>query len=247
LQNLNQSQKAGIAAVLVIIAAVVGWSALHTGHAVENSSLQDPPSQTKPTMVVPGSAPTPGIAGPAATSSSPDIVVHIAGAVSHPGVYHLPAGARGIDGINAAGGALADANTNAVNLAAKLEDGAQLYLPTQTEQPGGGATALASASKSRGGRRRRTQDTEGAASDTPSSRSARSSDKLSDPSQGQIDINTASAEDLQRLPGVGPAMATRIIAFREQNQGFKSVEDLRSVQGIGDKKLARMAPFVIVK
>ena len=69
-------------------------------------------------------------------------------------------------------------------------------------------------------------------------------DKLTDPSQGSVDINTAGTDDLQRLPGVGPAMAERIMSARSNDGGFRTVHDLLNVRGIGPKKFAKMEPFV---
>ena len=78
----------------------------------------------------------------------------------------------------------------------------------------------------------------GAASGSP--------EKLTDPSEGTIDLNAASEADLERLPGVGPGMAQRILDFRQQNGAFHSIDDLRQVGGIGEKRFARIAPFVRV-
>lgn len=175
-----------------------------------------------------------------------EVVVHVAGAVKKPGVYRLVPGARGDDALKAAGGPRLDANTDAVNLAAKVEDGSQLYVPTRQQQPTGGAPDSGDDSKllaTTAGSKKKQTKWSGTNRTTGAVRGSKSS-KLTDPKQGYININTASAEELQKLPGIGPSMAERILAFRKENHGFQSPEDLMSVSGIGEKKFARMQPFV---
>jgi len=171
--------------------------------------------------------------------------------VLKPGVYHFPPGARGEDALKAAGGPTASANTDAVNLAARLEDGSQLYFPTRQEQPAGGAPAdTAPAAQGTQAASAKKSARPGAHPARPGSRSRGGSDKpakLTDPSQGTVNLNTATAADLQRLPGIGPAMADRILAYRQQNHGFQRVEDLLEISGIGDKKFAKLQPFVRVR
>jgi competence protein ComEA len=139
-------------------------------------------------------------------------VVHVAGAVREPGVYRLPPGARVRDAVERAGGARASGDVNAINLAAKVADGQQIVVPSRT--PGG---AAASAAVSAGGA--------GAAGDVPGP---------------PISLNSATAEQLDTLDGVGPATAQKIIAWRTQHGGFRSVADLGQVPGIGPKKLAAL-------
>jgi competence protein ComEA len=139
-------------------------------------------------------------------------VVHVAGAVRNPGVYRLPAGARVQDAVQRAGGARRGGDVNAINLAAKVVDGQQVVVPSRT--PGGGAAAPAAAAGAGGG------GTAAGASGPP------------------ISLNSATAEQLDTLDGVGPATAAKIIAWRTQHGGFRSVADLGQVPGIGPKKLA---------
>jgi competence protein ComEA len=178
----------------------------------------------------------------------PEVVVHVAGAVKHPGVYHLHAGARNDDAVKAAGGLAGNANEASVNLAAPAVDGAQLYIKNQTEQPSGGAGEDGSAAppitssvrpgKSAGASKPATKASNGVRPE--SSKPA----KLKDPSEGKINLNTASSEELQRISGIGPAMAEKIISYRQESHGFQSIDDLLQISGVGAKKLAKWSPFL---
>ena len=195
------------------------------------------------------SAPAP-VAGvtPAVVPSPAEVVVHVAGAVHSPGVYHLPLGARNDDAIKKAGGPTANANTDGINLAARIEDGSQLFLPTRQQHPEGGADAptnapgmasslspssssssVASATGPKSSGRSGAKGVTKAAS----AKGGGKSGKLNDPMQGKVNINTASVEELQRLPGIGPAMAERISEFRKQGGKFTAPEDLLQISGIG--------------
>jgi competence protein ComEA len=143
-------------------------------------------------------------------------VVHIAGAVREAGVYRLPAGARVQDAIERAGGARASGDVNAINLAAKVADGQQIVVPTRARA---GATAAAPVSAG----------STGAPGAGPGSAPG-----------PPISLNSATAEQLDTLDGVGPATAQKIIAWRTQHGGFRSVADLGQVPGIGPKKLAAL-------
>src|SRR3954471_3302531 len=139
-------------------------------------------------------------------------VVHVAGAVREPGVYRLPAGARVRDAVERAGGARANGDVNAINLAAKVADGQQIVVPGRVRN---GAAVAATATPGSG-------DGATAAAGPP------------------VSLNTATAEQLDTLDGVGPATAQKIIAWRTQHGGFRSVADLGQVPGIGPKKLAAL-------
>jgi competence protein ComEA len=153
-------------------------------------------------------------ARPAATSTTaPAVVVaHAAGAVRNPGVYRLDAGARVADLLAAAGGALPDADLDRVNLAAKVIDGVQVYVPRRGEAGGSGGAA-----GSVGGE-----------------------------TVGPVNLNTATLEQLDALPGVGPATAKAILDARTRLGGFASVEDLLDVRGIGPAKLDAIRDLVTV-
>ena len=180
-------------------------------------------------------------------STATEIVVHVAGAVKKPGVYHLKPGARNDDAVHAAGGFTSAANPDAINLAAHSEDGSQLYIPTRSEQPSGGAAPQETASTTS-----RLFSTSGALLARPEARKSgghgsHSSNKFSDPSQGQVNLNTADAAQLQHIPGIGPAMAERILAYRRTAGRFQSPDELLQISGIGDKKYQKMKPYLSVR
>ena len=175
----------------------------------------------------PGSAAAPGPADPAATgpgaadpagAPAGRIVVHVVGAVVSPGVVVLADGARVADAIAAAGGAASDADTEQLNLARVLGDGEQVRVPHVGEQLAAPDPAPSPPGASGGG----------AAAGASGGRA---------PAGGPININTASASELEALPGIGPALAARIVEYRDGHGPFASVDDLTDVPGIGPAKL----------
>lgn len=160
--------------------------------------------------------------------SPPDVVVHVAGAVKKPGVYHLKAEDRAEDAVKSAGGATPEALLDAINLAAHVQDGEQIYVPKKGEQTAGGATRLSGKTSGR-------------------STSGGKPGKLTRPGEGTVNINSASEAELMRLPGVGPAMASRIIEHRKTVGPFQQPDELTDVSGIGPKKFEKMKGFVRVR
>ena len=190
----------------------------------------------------PGANPSESAQGGA--SGEATVRVHVAGAVNNPGVYTLPAQGRAVDAIAAASGAAADADLDRVNLAGALSDGVQIYVPHRGEtaapaqiQPIGG-TANAGQGNAANGASQGGAQPQPARTLTP----AGSAQKGSTP----VNINTATAEELQTLPRIGPAMAQRIIAWREAHGGFRSVDELDAVPGIGPSMLENLRPLVMV-
>ncbi len=243
----------GILAIMMLILIVGG--ALH--NAMQNTAPQPIPLQgagaSAPSSQL-DAAPAPQQPGAPAILTSPTslsagstvaskIAVHVAGAVKHTGVYYLPTGSREVDFLKAAGGPSSQADTDAVNLAAIAQDGTQLYIPTKREHPYGGAEPVSSAAEQPASS---VPDTipQSAAIPKHSAASHGRSNKMSDPSQGRVSINNATAAELERVPDIGPAMAAKILAFRQQNGRFQSMNDLMQVSGIGPKKFARMSPFL---
>jgi competence protein ComEA len=137
------------------------------------------------------------------------LAVHVIGAVPRPGLYEFAEGARVQDAIDAAGGLLASANVDALNLAALLEDGQQLNIPYKD---GSGASVESVA---------------------PFEPPAATEEPTVDPNVELVNINTATLEELNSLPGIGPTTAQKIIDYRDENGTFSTIEDIMNVSGIG--------------
>jgi competence protein ComEA len=160
-----------------------------------------------------------GDGGPAGTAGARDrggLYVHVAGRVRRPGLLRLATGSRVAAAIARAGGPARGADLSAVNLAQPLEDGQQVIVPRRGEAgaaaPGGSSGAPSAAGGSAGAP---------AGASTPS-------------------LATATLEQLDALDGIGPTLAKRIIEYRESNGGFRSIEELREVDGIGEKRFAAL-------
>ena len=174
---------------------------------------------------------------PLGTTAPVRIAVHVVGAVNQPGVYHLESGARADDALRAAGGPNNNADLRRVNLAAAVHDGEQLYVPRVGERmpadlpssSAGGATSGEAGGAGNPGR------SNGGSASAPATTLPL-----------MIDLNRATADDLDRLPGVGPSTAKAIIDHRTRNGPFASVDDLLKVKGIGPAKLAEIRPWVRV-
>jgi competence protein ComEA len=151
-------------------------------------------------------------------------VVHVVGAVLAPGVVRLGSEARVVDAIVAAGGLAPGADTARVNLAAPLLDGSRIVVPAVGQEvPVEVPTSVAAGAGS-----------QGAPGGAPGG-------------VAPIDLNTATVEQLDSLPGVGPATAEAILSHRESNGPFTSVEQLLDVRGIGEAKLESLRDLVVVR
>jgi competence protein ComEA len=173
-------------------------------------------SASVPAATLPDPATT--VAGPGdPVSGAAGVVVHVAGAVRRTGVYELDVGARVDDAVHAAGGPVGDADLDGLNLAAPLVDGQRVYVPLAGEVD---PAAVPSG------------DPAGAADGAAPT--------------GPVDLNTATVEQLESLPGVGPATAAAIVDDRARNGPYASVDDLDRVAGIGPAKLAALRDLVTV-
>jgi competence protein ComEA len=156
----------------------------------------------------------------ASPATAPQVVVHVTGLVARPGLVRLPLGARVADAIAEAGGVTRRRAADSVNLARVLADGEQVVV---TLAAGAAGAQRASTSAS------------GVPAGTPMA-----------PGPGSVDLNMADARALEDLPGVGPVIAARIVAWRVANGAFRSVEELGEVSGIGDAVLAQVRDLVRV-
>lgn len=174
----------------------------------------------------------PVLLDPLGTVAPTRIAVHVVGAVRNPGVFHLEPGSRGDDALRAAGGAADNADVRRVNLAAPVRDGEQLYIPRVGERV---TPAIAHP-----GAHPPDTSTSGPGASPSDASSSRTTAPLI------VDLNRATADDLDRLPGVGPSTAKAIIDHRTRNGPFASVDDLLAVRGIGPAKLAEIRKWVRV-
>jgi competence protein ComEA len=199
--------RAAVAGLAALLAASLALALLLTWLHRPRESAVPPVHRSVPSTAVTSLPPT---APPA-----PDLVVHVTGAVRHPGLVELPAGSRVDAALSAAGGATRKADLASVNLARRLVDGEQIVVLRK-----GRSTA-------------------------PLGAPGPSADVSASPGQ-PVDLNTATLEQLDGLPGVGPVLAQRIIDWRTEHNRFSSVDELTEVSGIGERTLADLRPLVHV-
>ena len=197
--------RAAAALGVVALVVVAGWWLVRPAGRQLDTDL--PVASTVPLVSPPSLAPI-------------EVVVQVAGAVAQPGVYRLADGARVVDLVDAAGGALADADLQALALAGRLTDGQRVQVPRQGEVLPPSVLGVGAGPAGDGAA--------GSAPVTP------------------IDLNAATMTDLDALPGIGPATAQAILTYRDRNGPFRSVEDLGEVQGIGPARLDALRELVRV-
>ncbi|MFG2137402.1 helix-hairpin-helix domain-containing protein [Streptomyces sp. NPDC048650] len=224
-----------LAALALVLAVAVGFAVQHfwgarpepvRAPAVTRADGASGPGSPSVSSAPPG---PPSLSSPGSVVSGQpggtgrELVVDVTGKVRHPGVRRLPAGSRVTDALRAAGGILRGASSRGLNRARLLTDGEQIVV--------GGAGEGAAA------------DAAGAAAEE----GAAGGDGMPGGGGGPgapVSLSTATEQQLDTLPGVGPVLARHIIEFRTQHGGFTAVEQLRQVTGIGDRRFADLRPLV---
>lgn len=206
-----------IAIVVVVAGALAGRGTGGTDGVVVRGAPTVGPTSAHPTAAGPG---------PAGAATAASVVVHVLGAVERGGVVSLPPTSRVTDAIDRAGGATADADLDRLNLARVVTDGERLYVPRVGEQDVPSALDPV--------------DGDGGAA-APGAGAA-----AAGPGDSVVDLNTADQAALETLPGIGPGLAGRILAWRDEHGRFTAVEDLLDVSGIGDVRFAELRDRVRV-
>ena len=229
MKKLNLKQKKIIAIILIIL-VIITYYYLYLKNSTEEISNQDlevnntqESNQTNETE----------------KETEETIVVHISGAVNIEGIVELEAGSRIANAIEKAGGVKENADMTDINLAYPLEDGMKIHIPTKEETEANknnenmiDESYIISSS--------------GGVSSKEDTNSIQGSSK-STTSNEKVNINTATQEELDTLPGIGPSIASKIIDYREQNGKFNSIEEIKEVSGIGDAKYEKIKDSITIK
>ncbi|HEU5265537.1 MAG TPA: helix-hairpin-helix domain-containing protein [Jatrophihabitans sp.] len=226
--RLDPGRRAAIAVALGVLVAAVAtgaWVVAERPRAVAVPTNSSPAAARTAPSTVAGATRSAAAdprqsprpsAASTTASAGSEVVVDVAGKVRRPGLYRLPSGARVDDAVRAAGGALTGVNLTSLNLAAKVVDGQQIRVGLPGEAPPNPVPGAAPAG------------TAGTTSTSP------------------VDLNTASSDQLQTLPGVGPVLAQHILDWRAAHGSFDTVDQLNDVPGIGEVKFASLRSRVTV-
>ncbi|HEY3378437.1 MAG TPA: helix-hairpin-helix domain-containing protein [Armatimonadota bacterium] len=230
-------------AVVVLLLAIAG--------AVLVISISARTRERDRTAQTPFYAPPPalGTVTPPNSSTTPVLYyVHVTGAVKKPGVYRCQPGARINDAVQQAGGAREDGDPDALNLAAKVEDGEKIYLPTKAESqqtraqqgppPLVETAATHPSSTTVSASATRASAPSGAQSATPTVRERK------EPPKEKIALNSATLEQLQQVPGIGPVTAQTILDYRAQHGKFTELTQLLDIPRIGPKTMEKLAQYL---
>ena len=229
MKKLNLKQKKIIAIILIIL-VIIAYYYLYLKNSTEEISNQDlevnntqASNQTNETE----------------KEGEETIVVHVSGAINIEGIVELEAGSRIANAIEKAGGVKENADMTDINLAYPLEDGMKIHIPTKEETE-------ANKNNENMIDESYVTSSSGGVSSKEDTNSTQGSSKLTT-SNEKVNINTATQEELDTLPGIGPSIASKIIDYREQNGKFNSIEEIKEVSGIGDAKYEKIKDSITIK
>lgn len=196
----------------------IGWIYTHPQNESSRVYIEIPTVETAtPTIILPTETPAP-------TSTPAPLRIYISGAVKHPDVYLLPQGSIIKDAVSAAGGITPSADIDVVNLAQELQDQQHIHIPSKSD-------ARPTPPVVEGGIRAAGTTIQPQATSQPQ----------------QININSATLQELELLPGIGPAIAQRIVDYRAEHGPFATAEDIMNVRGIGQATFEKLQPNIVVQ
>ncbi|KPC84846.1 DNA-binding protein [Streptomyces sp. NRRL S-4] len=220
--GLEPRALAALAVVLVGAAVLAGthfWSARPEpvrapDRVTEAAAAVQADGPESPNAQLPGLTPGPHAGSKAGGAPGGQIVVDVSGKVLRPGIQYLPAGSRVADALRAAGGVREGTDVTVLNRARVLTDGEQVAVGMPAAPPPVGGTGVGGAAAGQAG------------------------------PAAPLSLGTATVEQLDTLPGVGPVLAQHIVDYRTEHGGYRSVDELREVNGIGDRRFADLRPLV---
>lgn len=228
--RFNKKQKIIIGIFIVIVAIV----AIYYSYKQENNFLEETENLEIENQAKEGAEES------EETTEKEKIIVHISGAVQNEGIVELESGSRVADAIEKVGGLKENAYMDEINLAYQLEDGEKIHIPTIEEQ------------KEKENQESKVGNESGTGNVGTTSKSSNSSinngsqnEKTSN--QTKININTATEQELDSLPGIGPSTAAKILEYRKEKGKFKTIEEIKEVSGIGESKYEKIKDRITVK
>ena len=217
IRKLNNTQKVILIILIALICGIIAYAVMSNNSEYEEQDILEPNTiENKIENKIEDNI----------ENEKRKIVIHITGQVKNPGLVYLDEGARIADAIKEAGGSTKDAALDKVNLAYVLEDGQKIYIPNKNEKISEIQYII-------------TDSGENVLKGTGKESNVKGGIK-------KVNINSANQEELETLPGVGPALAVRIIEYRNSNGKFEKVEDVQNVKGIGDSKFTNIKEYICI-